>query len=123
MRTWAAAVLVMVVASVGAGAQPQKPFDPNMNYDEMQRQYLPGMMKELQSDKRKQQAFIRDCVKMMTVTFVSECKKNIASLDTSVCDPGLANRRQAEKSCRAMAQGQTVQWETDSKGRYEPRTR
>jgi hypothetical protein len=123
MRVLIAAALVALLSSVGASAQPNKPFDPNMDYDEMQRQYLPGMMKESQSDKMKQQAFIRDCVKMMTVTFISQCKKNIASLDTSVCDPGIANRRQAEKSCRAMVQGQAVQWETDSKGRYEPRTR
>lgn len=49
MRVLIAAALVALLSSVGASAQPNKPFDPNMDYDEMQRQYLPGMMKELQS--------------------------------------------------------------------------
>lgn len=111
MRVWNAAALVVVMSAHIAEAQPQKPFDPNMDYDEMQRQYLPGMIQELQSDKKKQRAFIADCVKMITVTSLAECKKNIASLDTSMCGPGTADRRQAEKACRAMAQGRSVRLE------------
>lgn len=108
MRVWAAAALAALLSTVGVEAQPNKPFDPNMDYDEMQRQYLPGMMKEIQSGPRKGQAFIADCINTLTVVIPSSCKKNLPVLDKSSCNQLFKSRKEAEKACRGMAKGHTV---------------
>lgn len=107
MRVWAVAALTVLLSMDGAQAQTNKPFDPNMDYDEMQRQYLPGMLRELQSDKRKQQDYVASCVKLMTGTIAEDCRKHVSPADKSICGSKLASQRQAEAACRNIALGRT----------------
>ncbi|HEV7259489.1 MAG TPA: hypothetical protein VGN82_17035 [Bosea sp. (in: a-proteobacteria)] len=99
-------------------AQQGQKFDPNMDYDEMQRQYLPGMLQELRTDKRKQREAYDGCVKLFQQTLPVQCRKNLPHLDKSRCTELMGTRSEIERTCRAMASGKTASGYVDKQGRH-----